>query len=90
MSKEYSCVHFNQGKCKRFSDGNVTSWCVQGPCEYETPSNADRIRTMSDEELSDFLCHRMDCAVCMYAATSGCTLDEWLQQPAEEVDGYEV
>ena len=28
--------------------------CVFGPCSQETPSNADRIRAMSDEALAAF------------------------------------
>lgn len=55
MSKEYPCVHWNEGKCKKFSDDKATSWCVESPCEYQTPSNADHIRAMSDKELANWL-----------------------------------
>ena len=55
MSIEYPCVHWNKGKCKKFSNDKVTSWCVEGPCKEQTPSNADRIRAMSDEELAKFV-----------------------------------
>ena len=55
MSIEYPCVYWDKGKCEKFSDDKVTSWCVEGPCGDQTPSNADRIRAMSDEELSEFL-----------------------------------
>ena len=80
MSKDYPCIYWNNGKCKKFSDDKVTSWCVWSPCASQTPSNADRIRSMNDEEL----------AMCLYeigydggwGALEG-TL-EWLQQPAEE------
>ena len=86
MSKDYPCVYWNDGKCKKFSDDKVTSWCVWSPCASQTPSNADRIRSMSDEEL----------AMCLYeigydggwGALEG-TLD-WLQQPAEEADNETV
>ena len=86
MSKDYPCVYWNDGKCKKFSDDKVTSWCVWSPCASQTPSNADRIRNMSDEEL----------AMCLYeigydggwGALEG-TLD-WLQQPAEEADNETV
>ena len=82
MSKDYPCIYWNDGKCKKFSDDKVTSWCVWSPCASQTPSNADRIRQMSDEEL----------AMCLFeigydggwGAPEG-TL-EWLQQPAEEAD----
>lgn len=55
MSKEYPCVHYEKKMCKKFSKNGFTSFCVMGPCPHETPSNADRIRAMSDEELADFL-----------------------------------
>ena len=79
MSKDYPCIYWNDGKCKKFSDDKVTSWCVWSPCASQTPSNADRIRSMNDEEL----------AMCLYeigydggwGALEG-TL-EWLRQPAE-------
>lgn len=51
----YPCVHFDNGKCKLHSDGEVTSYCVMGPCPDDTPSNADRIRAMSDEELAEVI-----------------------------------
>ena len=77
MSKDYPCVYWNDGKCKKFSDDKVTSWCVWSPCASQTPSNADRIRSMSDEEL----------AMCLYEigydggwGTLEGTL-EWLNQP---------
>ena len=63
--------------------------CVMGPCQHETPSNADRIRAMSDEErakwflslgicirdLEDVRCDGIRCRECRI---------NWLQQPAEE------
>lgn len=51
---------------------------------YDTQlTNADRIREMSDEELRKFLCHNTECGSCRWCQPQGCTLDEWLQQPAE-------
>ena len=59
-------------------------------------SNADRIRSMSDEELAEFLCNFRSCDADEYIC-EGCkaakycraghagTID-WLQQPAEEAD----
>ena len=52
MSREYPCVHYEDGKCKKYTDEQVTSYCVKGPCDDETPSIADKIRAMSDEELA--------------------------------------
>ena len=47
-------------------------------------TNADRIRTMSDEELKEFLCSIMKCEFCKFEGWGGCELLDWLQQPAEE------
>ena len=56
MSRLYPCVYCTEdGYCMKYSDDEVTSWCVQGPCKDEKPSNADKIRAMSDEELDKFL-----------------------------------
>ena len=96
MSKDYPCVYWNDGKCKKFSDDIVTSWCAWSPCASQTPSNADRIRSMSDEELAMFLCnfrsYNADVYICegckaeqyCHAGHTG-TID-WLQQPAEKVN----
>ena len=55
MSREYPCVYYDNEKCNKFSEDGLTSYCVLGPCSHETPSNADRIRAMTDEELALFL-----------------------------------
>ena len=56
MSRHYPCVYCTEdGYCKKFSDEEVVSWCVQSPCKDEKPSNADRIRAMTDEELAELL-----------------------------------
>ena len=106
MSKDYPCIYWNDGKCKKFSDDIVTSWCVEGPCTSETPSNADRIRSMSDEELATHL-HDIgwDCHLCAEHGRldnepllRGEKCDEkcvehcleWLQMPAEEDDNEAV
>ena len=93
MSKEYPCVYYDNEKCKKFSDDEMTSYCVMGPCHYETPSNADRIRAMSDNELAEFLCHFRSDEAADHACT-GCKGEaycraghngmlDWLRQPAE-------
>ena len=45
----------DDGKCRKFTDDKYTSYCVDGPCPDDTPTNADKIRGMSDEELHKFL-----------------------------------
>ena len=90
MSLVYPCVYHENGKCKRFSDDEEISFCVFGPCKYETPSNADRIRAMSDEEMADFLTEfSLEAFASGAIKFSNVIMDahqrlEWLQQPAEE------
>lgn len=77
MSKDYPCVYWDDGKCKKFSDDNITSWCVWGPCDSQTPSNADRIRSMSDEELAELLTHinPTNCKDCAFSHGWRCQPD---------------
>ena len=87
MSMEYPCVYFEKdGKCRKFSDDTVISYCVMGPCSEQKLSNADRIRSMSDEELLDFMKKSVANAyMCKIMRTEPMFLTlEWLQQPAEE------
>lgn len=57
MSREYPCVYYDNEKCRKDSpEEGYVDWCVMGPCSYETPSNGDRIRAMSDEELAAWIC----------------------------------
>ena len=87
MSMEYPCIYFEKdGKCRKFSDENTTSYCVMGPCPEQTPSNADRIRAMSDQELLDFMKKSVANAyMCKIMRTEPMFLTlEWLQQPEED------
>ena len=94
MSIDYPCVHWDKGKCKKFSDDGITSWCVWNPCASQTPSNADRIRSMSDEELALWICGVYDIEEENGKFINGTIIpgyaphdiEEWLQQPAKEVD----
>ena len=94
MSMEYPCVYFEKdGKCRKFSDDTVISYCVMGPCSEQKLSNADRIRAMSDEELAEFLAEEQFRVANTVFQTVGYGLEkqaiyarrlDWLQQPAEE------
>ena len=53
MSIEYPCVYHKNGWCH--FDKSQPDACVFGPCENETPSNGDKIREMSDEEILKLL-----------------------------------
>lgn len=85
MSRLYPCVYCTEdGYCKKYSDEHVTSWCVQSPCKDEKPSNADRIRSMTDEELAEKFAELADdrcpttASICTRKGCSGCWLD-WLK-----------
>ena len=49
---------------------------------YMPMTNADRIRAMTDEEMSEFLCSITECGICEWCGLDGCGLLKWLQQPA--------
>lgn len=95
MSKLYPCVYCTEdGYCKKYSDGEVTAWCVQSPCKDEKPSHADRIRAMPDEEIAEFLVMVPYCGGPTINATDGSCIDDglrtkrqwldWLRQEAKE------
>lgn len=87
----YPCIYNEEGTCKLHSTVYEHSWCVEGPCDDQTLSNGDRIRSMTDEELAGFLGVQ---SVCGYiqdnyyelcetrGVCNGCVLN-WLKQPAE-------
>lgn len=81
MSMEYPCIYFEKdGKCRKFSDKNTTSYCVMGPCPEQKLSNADRIRAMSDNELADMFAQFAEENP---SDDAGAWLD-WLIKPTEE------
>lgn len=88
MSVWYPCIYCTEDlKCTKNSDDGVISFCVLGPCHDETPSNADRIRAMTDEELAEFLYRYADYR-CPEGGECGngcqkCWL-EWLRQEARD------
>ena len=101
MSKEYPCIYYDNEKCTLHgSDPEHIDWCVMGPCSHETPSNADHICSMSDEELANLLCTADWCETCDQMREEGtCKAMEldgplnkhcvsaalrWLRQPYKE------
>ena len=93
MSKLYPCVNCTEdGYCKKYSDEEVKTWCVQGPCKDERPSNADRFRAMTDEELAKYFSYIADCDNCPNELDRECCVNEdacinkwmkWLKREAE-------
>ena len=89
MSRPYPCVYCTEdGYCKKYSDERVISWCVQGPCKDEKPSNADRIRAMTDEELAEYMSiyccsHKTHDPRCQQFKDCGLCWLDWLKQEAQ-------
>ena len=90
------CIYrTEENKCKQFSVGGVLSFCyLDGTCDCQISSNADRIRAMSDEELAEWMAINTDCFFCKVKNKNICSLDEgtcteewlsWLKAPVEEV-----
>ena len=90
MSLWYPCVYCTEDlHCAKYTEPGYESWCVLGPCTAETPSNGDRIRRMSDEELTEWVksivCKSRSCGNCPF--NDWCNLDrgiaDWLKSPVE-------
>ena len=47
-------------------------------------TNADHIRSMTDEELKLYLCSLSGCPGCNWGAAGGCDLEDWLKQTYKE------
>ena len=56
---------------------------------HNAQSNADCIRSMSDEELKKFICSMFKCDFCDFELGERCGLLNWLQQPPQEVNNGE-
>ena len=69
---ETNCTYFIRGEC------------TASFCEYrrKKQTNADRIRSMNDEELSDFLAYTWATSAREWQKDTGETL-HWLKQSAE-------
>ena len=69
---ETNCTYFIRGEC------------TSSFCEYrrKKQTNADRIRSMNDEELSDFLAYTWATSARAWQKDTGETL-HWLKQNAE-------
>ena len=75
-----------ESKCKKCMNGYPSVECVNCGTKfwhdkpYRSPTNADRIRKMSDDELAKFLSTKLNDD---FYECPDLTL-QWLQQPAEE------
>jgi len=71
----------------------IRRWCDFDGCEDKHPSNADRIRAMSDEDLAEFVAQQRFCALSPIADKLGIDITQmsvkcrdimldWLRQEA--------
>ena len=70
--------------CAKKQYGYLCDGCIHDPDNkdlYEPMTNADSIRSMSDEELAEFLIDLAD--------DGNLKIREWLQQPCGEEDKHE-
>lgn len=94
MSIEYPCVYLVDGMCKKLSDDKVKSWCAESHCGDQMPSNAGKIRSMTDDKLNE-LFHEIynagvEDAVAYEWGQRTNSFEwtmKWLQQPAKR-DNY--
>lgn len=92
-----TCLHdgVDIGFCDKCYYNHILEEKGIPPTKYEAkpkPTNADRIRAMTDEELAEFMCHNVsngtvNCAFC--AAAEFCRMGhngwlDWLKQEAAE------
>ena len=78
------CIYQTEEKrCIKFTNGKSQSWCVgkEEPCGYRKPSNADRIRSMTDEELDEWLSYICDA---YYMPSNGEGWLGWRRQEAKD------
>ena len=91
-AEEYPGMPFF-GWCDEINDSPDMD--IERECRcFEPATNADRIRRMSDEELSEWLCQALDCDFCkaylqnmsIYSCCENQVkgIFDWLQSPAEE------
>lgn len=77
MSVEFPCAYYTEGRCTRYPvRNNEVSYCGGNEgCSGRVPSNADRIRQMTDEELAK--------AVYRGCATRNCPDGGWNEGMSE-------
>ena len=78
------CRYEHDSDCCHAGADQYMCKCKQ-PCEFIWPmSNADHIRSLSDEELAEWLCEITVCECCRWAKWTGCEVRDWLKQPYKE------
>lgn len=84
-------TEFECKECRNLHDTQKCSSCYDGS-KFQKHTNADRIRSMSDEELAEFLHNFNDCDCCLIEICNegtcgiGCTegILKWMKSEAKE------
>jgi len=86
------CIYRTKdGECDLYSEGGkYHAWCEMDGCDGRKMSNADRIRAMTDEELTEWLAHkgcfhcdaRTTCIDRFLVGTCQDAIMDWLKQEA--------
>ena len=77
------CIYRTKdGECDRYSEGGKYHAFCDDNCDMAVPSNADRIRSMTDEELAETLC-LIAGGLGPVSSADGRDWLDWLKQEAE-------
>lgn len=80
--RSIKCINCNNaGKCLDHREIQDLAGCTSGILDRKAKTNADRIRSMTDEELVDFL---MDISMGMLFDKKIMNVKSWLQSEVEE------
>lgn len=91
------CIYkLKDGRCDK--PGKYMAFCIGEACASQTPSNYDRIVSMTPEELAEWICcHITECARCEGRCYDGQECEfrnghstgllRWLKSPVEVDDG---
>ena len=81
----HSCKHPPCAMVRCIVDALIANGVTVQECKLGAKkTNADRIRSMSDEELKKFICSMFKCEFCDFELGERCGLLNWLQMPAED------
>lgn len=95
MSRYNRCNECYNMKCV-FVTGERTDFDSSECADFRPMTNADRIRSMTDDELAEWMAINTDCFFCKVKNKNICSLDEgtcteewlsWLKSPVEEGEG---
>lgn len=73
--------------CERYAEKMLENGykCVRTEA-IKPMTNGDRIRAMSNSELSKWFCHNRGCERCEFNTLYGCTLLDWLEREQVNTD----